>query len=266
MYRFLLAIFSLLFPLSVSCAHPAQAPLAPNPGAPLLSVLTFNVNYGVQDAPGNLRAIVEADADLVLLQEATPALERATRHRLKSLYPHQLYRHCCTAGGLGVLSKHPLKEGEYLDSPIGWFPGWWVRVDSPLGRVQVLLVHLRPPISDGGSWVSGYFTTGGLRLLELKTYMDRRDPDLPVIVAGDFNEARGEALAFLEEAGLSDAVRAFRPRGATWRWKTSVGTLRFALDHVFHDVGLRALDVEIIDAGASDHLPVKVRFESVPGG
>jgi len=86
MYRPLFAIFFLLFPLSVSCAHSAQAPLAPTPGAPLLSVLTFNVNYGMRDAPENLRAIVEADADLVLLQETTPALDHVFHDaRLRAL-------------------------------------------------------------------------------------------------------------------------------------------------------------------------------------
>lgn len=262
MYRPLfLSLLLLLSPLT-ACARPAQAPSAPNPGRPHFTLLTFNVNYGLRDAPQNLLAIVEADADVVLLQEATPALERATQRRLKTLYPYQQYRFCCGAGGLGVLSKHPFEDVDYIDSPIGWFPGWWVRVETPLGPVQMLSVHLRPPVSDSGSWVKGYFTTGPLRQKELAAYMAKREPGIPTIVAGDFNETRGKALTLLEEAGLDDAVEAFHPDDAiTWRWRTSVGRIELALDHVFHDERLRALNAEILETGASDHFPVKVLFE-----
>ena len=247
----------------LGCARPLRA-RSPMQGAPQLSVLSFNVNFGARDAPGNLAAIVAADADVVLLQETTPALERAARRQLKARYPHQLFRQCCRAGGLGVLSKVPFEDMDYLDSPIGWFPGWWVRLDSPLGPVQVLLVHLRPPVSDSGSWVKGYFTTAGLRHQELAAYLERRAPGIPTIVAGDFNEARGKALDLLADRGLTDAVDALAPGTATWRWTTSVGTLRFTLDHVYHDDRLRALTAEVHDAGASDHLPVKVVFEQAP--
>jgi vancomycin resistance protein VanJ len=262
MYRPLFCFVLLLLSPLTACARPAQAPSAPNPGRPHFTLLTFNVNYGLRDAPQNLRAIVDADADVVLLQEATPALERATLRLMKTLYPHQQYRYCCGAGGLGVLSKHPFEDVNYIDSPIGWFPGWWVRVDTPAGPVQVLSVHLRPPVSDGGSWVKGYFTTGPLRLKELAAYMAKREAGVPTIVAGDFNETRGAAMDLLRGAGLDDAVAAFHSGDAvTWRWRTRVGDIELALDHVFHDDGLRARNAEVLDAGASDHLPVKVLFE-----
>ncbi len=165
-----------------------------------------------------------------------------------------------------MLSKVPFEDVDYIDSPVGWFPGWWVRVESPVGPVQMLLVHLRPPISDSGSWVKGYFITGPLRHKEIAAYMEQREAGIPTIVAGDFNETRGEALDLLEGAGLNDAVEAFHPDDAiTWRWRTSVGSLELALDHVFHDDRLRALNAEILDVGASDHLPVKVLFEQGTG-
>ena len=92
--------------------------------------------------------------------------------------------------------------------------------------------------------------------------MAKRAAGIPTIVAGDFNETQGKALDLLEEAGLDDAVEAFHPDGAiTWRWRTAVGRIELALDHVFHDERLRALNAEIFEAGASDHFPVKVLFE-----
>lgn len=240
--------------------HGARPALAPAPaGAPTLSVLTFNVNFGVGHDPRNVAAVSEADADLVLLQETTEQSETVFREALADHYPHMLFRDCCNAGGLGVLSKYPLLEEAYLEPTVGWFPAWRVVVDSPLGRVQALSVHLRPPMSDRGSWVAGYFSTRGVRRDEIAAFWSAMDPELPTIVAGDFNEdAGGRAIAYLAEMGLQSALPQVQPRAKTWRWSTGVGELRMMLDHVVYGAGLKQHGAEVLDRGTSDHLPVRV--------
>jgi endonuclease/exonuclease/phosphatase (EEP) superfamily protein YafD len=231
--------------------------VAPAPGAATLSVMTFNVNFGVATHPDNLAAIEAEDADLVLLQETTPAAESAIRERLSSRYPHMVFSHCCRAGGLAVLSKHPIVDREALAATIGWFPAQRVVVATPLGRVQVLNVHLRPPISDDGSWVSGYFSTRSLRGEEMEAFWRAVDPQLPTIVAGDFNESdNGRAIGYLERQGLRSALPEVSPRATTWRWPTPVGTLRAQLDHIVIDRRWHATHTRVIDRGRSDHLPV----------
>jgi endonuclease/exonuclease/phosphatase (EEP) superfamily protein YafD len=228
-------------------------------GAPALRVLSFNINYGVGHDPSNVAAVVEANADLVLLQETTAESEAVFREALADTYPHVLFRDCCNAGGLGVLSKHPIREEAWLEPTVGWFPAWRVVVDTPLGPVQALDVHLRPPMSDGGSWVAGYFTTRDDRREEIAAFWPALDPKLPTIVAGDFNEdAQGRAIAFLGERGLVSALPQVDPRAKTWRWQTKLGKLRMMLDHVAYGPGLQLRSAEVLDRGTSDHLPVLV--------
>ncbi|MCA9706264.1 MAG: endonuclease/exonuclease/phosphatase family protein [Myxococcales bacterium] len=227
------------------------------PGTPRWRVLSFNINFGVGHDPQNLAAVAEADADLVLLQETTDASERVFREQLAERYPHMLFRQCCGAGGLGVLSKHPIVEQDYLDPTVGWFPAWRVVVDTPLGRVQALDVHLRPPMSDDGSWVTGFFETRGVRREEIEDLWDHLDPDLPTVIAGDFNEnAHGQAVGFLAEHGLRSALPQVRPRAKTWHWQTPVGEVHAMLDHITYGEGLGLEDAEVLDRGRSDHFPV----------
>ncbi len=228
-------------------------------GAPALRVLTFNINYGVGHDPRNIAAVAEADADLVLLQETTEASEHAFREVLSARYPHMLFRECCNAGGLGVLSKYPIREQSYLEPTVGWFPAWRVVVDTPLGPVQALDVHLRPPMSDGGSWVAGYFSTRDVRRDEIAAFWAALDPTLPTLIAGDFNEdAEGRAIAFLTKQGLKSALPQVQPRAKTWRWQTKLGKLRMMLDHVVYGEGLELRSAEVMDRGTSDHFPVLV--------
>lgn len=228
-------------------------------GAPELRVLSFNVNYGVGHDPRNVAAVAEANADLVLLQETTEEAEVAFREALADAYPHVLFRYCCNAGGLGVLSKHPIREEAWLEPTVGWFPAWRVVVDTPLGPVQALDVHLRPPMSDGGSWVAGYFSTRDDRREEIAAFFTALDPELPTIIAGDFNEdAQGRAIAFLADKGLVSALPQVHPRAKTWRWQTKLGKLRMMLDHVVYGPGLELRGAEVLDRGTSDHLPVLV--------
>lgn len=239
-----------------------RAAEAPAPGQPSLRVMTYNVNYGTAGDEETLAAVDRGKAELVLLQETTPAWEEALRARFGAEYAHVGFRHCCGAGGLGVLSKYPYTEQDYLEPPErGWFPAWRLIVESPLGRLQVLAVHLRPQLGDNGGVVSGYFTTPGVRGAEMETYFSRLDRGLPTIIAGDFNEQRGgRALDYLAERGFKSALSEFDDSASTWRWQTSLGQLEREFDHVVYGPGLRPLSARVLDAGRSDHLPVVAVF------
>lgn len=229
-----------------------------------MRVATFNVNFGVADRMANIEAIEAIDADVVLLQETTLAAEDRYRDALGERYPHILFQDCCRAGGLGILSKHPIAEETYLASETGWFPAWLVAIEGPLGRVQFLDVHLRPPVSDSGSWVKGYFTTRDDRRAEIEGFWGFVDPAVPTIVAGDFNEGpNGHAIEFLADAGLRSALPQVDPRADTWHWPLKVGELRSMLDHIVYDGRLALLHAEVREVGDSDHYPVFADFTAV---
>lgn len=250
--------------LVLSCAAQPLQPRQAHPQTPTLKVMTFNVNYGVAGDESTLLAMSQEGADVILLQETTPEWERAIRERLSAAYPHMVFRHCCGAGGLAVLSRFELEDKDYIQAPApGWFPAWLLTTTTPLGEVQLLNVHLRPPVSDSGSFVSGYFSTPKVREAEITAYRGRLDPKLPTIIAGDFNEnAHGDAVEHLEEQGLRSVLPEYSPDRDTWRWPTSFGTMKAQLDHIIYDPKHYApLTAYVVEAGRSDHLPVVAVFE-----
>jgi len=225
--------------------------------------MTYNVNFGLAGDDAGLAAIEAGGAELVFLQEVTPGWEQALRSRLARRYPRMAFHHAPGAGGLAVLSRHPF-EGEVLPSTVGWFPAWRVVVATPIGRLQVLQLHLRPPVSDRGSWVSGYFTTRGFRRGEAERFSASLDPALPTLVVGDLNEADQQAVRYLKGRGLRSALEEAQPFAATWRWRTSVGPIVHRLDHILYSRGLLLRGARVLEAGRSDHLPVVAELAAVP--
>lgn len=256
------ALLVLTFTLA-ACGSSTPTATAPA-GERRLVVMSYNVNFGLGGDAEGLAAIREGGADVVVLQETTPAWERAIRAELADVYPHMRFRHCCGAGGLAFLSRHPFDEREYV-GPVGegWFPAWRVIVTLPGSQVQVLAVHLRPPLDERGSVVAGYFPSKAVRRAEIETFAPLldADPHLPALVVGDFNEdAEGAALRFLAGRGLRSALAVLDPTATTWRWPTSVGSVTGRLDHVVHDPRLVALDARVLKRGRSDHYPVVATF------
>ena len=248
--------------LLAGCAEPTRRARAPTPTAETLEVMTYNVNFGLAGDPATLRAIVDADADLVLLQETTPAWEAAIERELGQAYPHRAFRHSRGAGGQAVLARAPFALKEVIPAPSGWFPALRLIANTKLGQIQVLAVHLHPPVSDSGSVVSGFFTTGKVRRGEIEQFFAHLEPGLPTLVVGDFNENRhGRAISFLAKQGLRSALPEFAPDANTWRWNTSLGTVHSQLDHIVYSEELTPVDARVINVGRSDHLPVIGVFE-----
>lgn len=253
----LLALFlfaAVASPAPVRAAEPAKA----------LRLMTYNLNYGNPDPNTSLDAIEKADADIVLLQEITHEWRQYLAKRFAKQYPHHAYRvYTRAAGGLAVLSKHPIEREELWAPPAGtgaWFPAQRLVFASPLGALQVLHVHLRPCL-DGGSWVKGFLTTPPLRRREIEAHWKKMDYQLPTVVAGDFNEdPDGRAVTYLTKHGMR---RVPTTGPTTWHYETvSSGKthdlLKLDIDHVMVDGHFSARDAHVMDVGASDHRPVVV--------
>lgn len=258
-------ILALACVVALGC-RPVRKPEGPT--GPHASVMTYNVNFGGPRPDLAAEAIRNADADIVALQETNPAWERFLRPRLEEHYAHMRFRHCGGAGGMAFLSKWPLRERAYARPEAGWFPGWVVEVQTPVGPVQFLNVHLRPPVSDRGRLgVGPYFSTKPIRLAEIQALHEHLEPGKPAIILGDFNEDdSGRAVRWLREQGMTDALREFDRCTSTWRWRTRYLTLRNRLDHIFYPPGLYCLSARVIKAGGSDHFPVIALFQKAREG
>jgi endonuclease/exonuclease/phosphatase (EEP) superfamily protein YafD len=253
----------ILLPLVLVCICCRSVRPPEQATAPHFRVMTYNVNWG-QPAPQSAVDIIRRERpDIVCLQETTPQWEKYLRAALAREYPHMNFRSSAgrAGGGLGFLSRVRPTEIAYIPSDSGWFDGWVMQFGTPAGPVQMLNVHLRPPVSNRGSWVSGYFTTGDDRERELQRFYGQARRDVPLVVVGDFNDGEGSAVVrWLHNKGMRNALPQFDRSTPTWQWQTSVVTLRRRMDHIVYAPELYCYEARVIEGGASDHFPVIATF------
>ncbi|MBL7223591.1 MAG: endonuclease/exonuclease/phosphatase family protein [Candidatus Brocadiae bacterium] len=249
--------------LALAAAGCARTREFEQPTGPHIRVLTYNVNWGMPQRAQTLAAIREARADVVCLQETTREWERILRQELSPSYAHTHFVHGGGAGGQAILSRWPVEVLRAVRPTGAFFHGWFVELQTPLGPVQVLGVHLRPPVDDQGRFgVSAYFATKDVRLKEVQALHAHLRPDTPTLILGDFNEKdNGPALKWLRKQGFTDALREFDRKTRTWQWHTSTITLRGRLDHILYSEQLHALEARVIPKGGSDHFPVLAILE-----
>ncbi len=243
----------------------APAVAEPGSGQASLTIATYNIYADRPGDPSTLEAIQSLGADVVLLQEVSREWVPSLREVLADTHPHVgFWTYRQRWGGLAILSKHPFESPQLLSVEAGPFPAWRGVVVSPIGRIQVLNVHLFPPIRlyRRLGWLRAYRVGQERHVEELQELYKHLDPDLPTVIAGDFNEdVRGDGMAWLRERGFSPAIDEMR---ATWRWQASFGELRWQLDHIVYRGPLQVAEARVIEAGSSDHWPVVARVLPSP--
>ena len=245
--------------ISAGCVSPALSPRAPTQGQPALAVMTYNVHLHRYDDPATVAAILGPDADVVCLREVSGGWARVIDRRLRARYPHVALE-AGGSSGVAILSRYPLSDGARIDG--GRHPAYRVVAHTPLGRVQIVSVHLRPVFSGRGDPVSSWAGLPDDHVVQIRDVLRDSDGELPTVVLGDFNEGPdGAAIAWLERRGFRNALPAFRPGQPTWRHPSPGGQLDATIDHVLFDDRLVALDAWTERRGRSDHLPVIARFE-----
>lgn len=252
--------------LLAGCVEPpAMSPRAPTPGVPHVTITSFNVDLHRYDDPSTVDAIGATDADIVCLQEVNDGWRKVLRTTWHDEYPFMAFEGEASSG-LAVLSRYPFVDLGVHDGLDGWHPAWHIQVDSPIGALQVLQVHLRAPYTRR-SGVGGLVGVDDDHLAEIGRFSEACDDDLPTVVLGDFNEGtEGPAVQHLEELGFINALPAFRPGQETWRYARSLyGQTIDTLDHILYDPArLDPLDAFVKYVGRSDHLPVTVKLEPIP--
>lgn len=266
------------------------------------SVLSYNINFGAfagwrpgaapsQEAQRVLQAILEADADVVCLQETSEGWQEFLTAALEMRYPKQEWINpdMWLAAGSAMLCKASV-DVDWLE-PVraevegSFFPQMAAGVRIA-GQDQVCIgnVHLRPPLAMGQSGgilqhADAYFVTAGkVHEKELQAVIDECSKHVefhssPVIVVGDFNEgAWGRGVKSLASHGFTDAAN----NSTTWYWPVPLpfgysAEISGKYDHVlFQRDRLRLLDCQVLHSykDASDHLPVLAKFSvgGVVGG
>jgi endonuclease/exonuclease/phosphatase family metal-dependent hydrolase len=227
------------------------------------NVLTYNVNWGAARGELAIETIRASGADIVCLQETTAHWEQAIRRDLAKEYPFAEFRNSPNraGGGLAFLSKTRAQQVAYIPSETGWFDGWIMKFETAVGPVQIINVHLRPPVSDRGRWISGYFSTRDDRVREMQRFFSKRQPHIPTLVVGDFNDGENSSvIKWLKSQRMANALPLFDSSTPTWRWQTGLITLKRRMDHILFSPELQCYDARVVQGGASDHFPVEAIF------
>jgi endonuclease/exonuclease/phosphatase (EEP) superfamily protein YafD len=218
-------------------------------GSMEIRVLTANLLYANEQRSGFTEWLAANPADLVVVQELTPAWAEA----LEALpaYPHRELVARGDAYGIGVLSRWPLEHVESVDLGDDGHPSLTGVVVVDGQRLRFHGLHARWPVLP---------SLAKSRDLALERVASRvRTEPLPTLLLGDLNLSP-DSPAFarlLQASGLRDALA-----GPHWRptWLAGFWPLALRIDHVLIGDGLCVEDAEVGESFGSDHRPVSVRL------
>lgn len=230
-------------PLYRAPAVPAPAALAP------LRVLEINVLRENGHGDEALRAIRDADADLVLAMEVTEAWMRKLEV-LRDAYPHVLAEPQEDCFGIAFFSKWPLRDGQTLWPGFGWVPMLRATMEVRGRAIDVVGAHAIPPVS-GGRW-----DARNAQLREIANLAAARER--PMVVVGDLNITpwSWHFRELLRGGGLVDSARGFGVQGTWISFGPSL--LRIPIDHVLVSPEFRTTARRVGSPFGSDHLPLVV--------
>ncbi|MFF2850168.1 endonuclease/exonuclease/phosphatase family protein [Streptomyces sp. NPDC058001] len=215
-------------------------------GAPLaeLRVLTANVLLG-QASDALVTAVRRERPDLVFV----PECEQRCTEALKGLaddYPYRSAVEKYGSDGSVILGRTPFTATRGVPGTLG-MPGAVTEVKGQ--RIRLQLAHPMPPLPDQlGVW---RHELGALRDFAAA------EPDVPTIVAGDFNATQDHA-AFrrILDTGLRDSARLTgSPRTPTWPSRTA-GIFGAQIDHVLVSSHFTAHKTRFLDLDGTDHRAV----------
>ncbi|MEH3157215.1 MAG: endonuclease/exonuclease/phosphatase family protein [Gordonia paraffinivorans] len=215
------------------------------PDGARITLVQSNIKLGAGDVDAIAAIVRTSDADLLTLNEVTPAAAtRIERSALATVMPYRYVEPGTGGVGAAILSRHPLTDTALL----GGYALNSLRATVALpgiGDTVVYGLHPIPPYPyDSSRWVREM----GMVHAELRGQRGAR-----VLAGGDFN-ATWDHRQFrdLLHDGFSDATET-----AGGRWLPTYpadewfGPL-IGIDHVIAR-GFRATDVHTVDVAGSDH-------------
>lgn len=243
-----------------------------SPGAPTLTVMTYNLLGFNRHPEGIVTAIRSVDADVVALQELNLSVARAIRQELSDEYPYQVLNPKARTTGMGVISRYPLTStGKTL-------AGSWTSkpqiLTLDLDGIPVTVLNLHTLATH---LAKGHKMEWSIRRRERQA---RAVADFvrthagPVIVPCDCNTTEFSVAYQIITERLRDPWRAAgRGPGHTFPGADSPGSSRphvfgitvpkwlVRIDYVFHSPHWRAASARIGPwDGVSDHRPVVVEL------
>jgi vancomycin resistance protein VanJ len=261
-----LIVFSFFMMLYGLFFLPRLHPLTPPSGEPL-TAMTFNLG-AYRSPPEILAATIEAEeADIVAIQELTPAASKFLKERLSRRYPHHLMG--IDIGSTGLLSRYPILSYHWFQPLRHGRSGLHATLDFKGKPLHVIVIHLYSP---GISWYRSsillptglYYEDQTYEIAEIMTYIVELKE--PILLLGDFNMSdQNRAYAQLTGA-VHDAHReAGWGFGFTFPNQVQMGDIPLPtplvrIDYIFHSDQIYAEHSHVGCAGGSDHCYVVARL------
>jgi len=227
---------------------PARA--TPRPDAPTISIYSANLYVGNTDAKAMTASIKAADADIIVLIEMSH--EAATQvDTVLAGYPNRVAMPSLERPHRDrnvIASRFPLKA---MHSPTR-IPGlshMIALVDTPLGPIEVVAVHLTRPWPYQYQWGQ---ITQAMSLAQVVA-----GADTPVVVAGDFNSVSSARIGkqIQNDIGLIPAP------GWPGTWPSALpAPLGITIDQVYSSPELAFVGRRVGRRNGSDHRPVITRL------
>ena len=212
-------------------------------GAYDLRVLSHNVDAANPDPEKTAQDLIDADADVVALEEITPADLKIYKTRFAATYPHVVAR-----GTVALWSKFPVEESGSVDVGFGWTRALRAEVTTPEGKVAFYVAHLAS-VRVGASGFTSNQRNDTIKQLGQQIAAEKR---AGVVVMGDFNgTANDRSLAPLT-AGLRSAQGA-AGHGFGFTWPAKFPMAR--IDHIMVR-GVTPTKAWVLPSTGSDHRPV----------
>lgn len=251
----------------------AASPL-PNPSAPRLSVLTWNVFSGNRSATAINDALLANPADVVVLQEADWRWLDVDDDALTASHPYRLTHVDGAPPGMALLSKYPIVDSGVLD---GHHDLWdiprllWARLDLSGGNfITVIDAHPISPYYSGGDCPLSTCFDPTLRDRQLTAIREDYlqpliDRGEPFVLAGDLNLTEREPVYNAFSRSLTDTSKSVATGfGTSWRpqfiMNQPIGVLR--IDYLLAGPAVSHLSVATDwTPRHSDHCVVRGTFE-----
>ncbi|NGO75504.1 endonuclease/exonuclease/phosphatase family protein [Streptomyces sp. YC504] len=214
-----------------------------------IEVVQHNVSDTHADPARLARHLLHSQAELIALEEVTPAAREDFRGVLEDTYPHHAH-----IGTVDLFSRHPLSDVRRVDLrppgiPQGWERGLRATARLPQGETAVYVAHL-PSVRFRATGFGTDLRDASARLLG--EALDR-EPLERVLLLGDLNSTT-------DDRGLDpvlDRLDAPDERFA-FSWPSSLPVAR--IDQVLAK-GARVVDVRTLPDTGSDHLPIAARIK-----
>jgi len=213
-----------------------------------LRVVTHNVSALNTSNQKTAESLLDADPDLIAIEEIAGAAQGILSDAFAQDYPHT-----ADGGTVGLWSKYPISSSERLDLGLSWPRALRAVVDTDQGQVAVYVVHLAS-VRVG---VLGFQSSQRDVALRLLADEVAADPVRQVIVMGDFNgSSYDRALTPLLDEVRSAQRIAGRGFGFTWPAQFPMARIDQILVR-----GLQPRSAWVMDRTGSDHRPVAATFD-----